>query len=66
MYAPRSGFKPSHSFNRKVARQRRSDSSVISYTYSRYGKESSIAAKAALIESLQFTMIRFDRFNQKA
>jgi hypothetical protein len=26
MYAPRSGFKPSHSFNRKVARQRRSDS----------------------------------------
>ena len=31
-------------------------------TYSRYGKESSIAAKAALIESLQFPMIRFDEF----
>ena len=26
MDVPRSGFKPSHSFNRKVARQRRSDS----------------------------------------
>jgi len=34
-------------------------------TYSRYGKESSIVAKAALIESLRFPMIRFHRFNQK-
>ena len=34
-------------------------------TYSRYGKESSLAAKRELIESLQFPMIRFDRFNQK-
>jgi hypothetical protein len=35
-------------------------------TYSRYGKESSLAAKRELIESLQFPMIRFDRFNQRA
>ena len=35
-------------------------------TYSRYGKESSLAAKRELIESLQFPMIRFDRFNHKA
>jgi integrase len=34
-------------------------------TYSRYGKESSLTAKRELIESLQFPMIRFDRFNQK-
>jgi len=34
-------------------------------TYSRYGKGSSIVAKAALIESLRFPMIRFHRFNQK-
>jgi len=34
-------------------------------TYSRYGKESSLVAKAALIESLQFPMIRFDHFDNK-
>jgi len=35
-------------------------------TYSRYGKESSLTAKKELIESLQFPMIGFDRFNRKA
>lgn len=34
-------------------------------TYGRYGKESSLLSKQKLIESLEFSIIRFDCFNWK-